>query len=136
MPKNGPLKRDMQCSVEGCKNYGGRGIKVCERWLGFSGFENFREDMGPRPNGYSIDRIDSNGDYCPENCRWATRHTQNTNRRGNRANPCIYPGKRKGTYKVVVWVPSLKRKVQKYGFETIAQAQEWLDEKRTEYKLC
>jgi len=68
----------------GYENYGGRGVKVCDRWLGRGGYAHFLEDMGrmPRPH-MTVERENVNGDYSPENCHWATKSEQSRNTRTN-----------------------------------------------------
>lgn len=82
--------------------YGGRGITVCDRW---DSFENFYADMGDRPENHSIERIDNNGPYSPENCKWATDIEQANNKRNNRL--LTYGGK---TQTVPQWARDLNIK--------------------------
>lgn len=79
------------------KYYGSRGITVCKEWAGENGFIYFVEDMGERPAGFSLDRIDVNGNYYKENCRWADKYTQ----AANRQKEYLFPG--------VTWMKSRKK---------------------------
>lgn len=89
-----------------CKNrwnykfYGAKGIKVCERWLlKGQGFLNFITDMGDRPDGYQIDRIDVNGDYSKENCRWVNKYVQMGNTTSNNIVPGVGWHKQRGKFR-------------------------------------
>ena len=69
------------------KYYGGRGVKVCNRWDiadgKFTGFKNFVKDMGSRPKGFTVERVNNNGNYTPSNCKWVNRKEQSRNMRNN-----------------------------------------------------
>lgn len=79
---HGMKNRCMNSNFRQYQDYGGRGIGICDRWLDpVNGFWNFVKDMGFRPDGCTLDRIDPDGDYCPENCKWSDRITQNNNTR-------------------------------------------------------
>jgi len=78
---SGMIDRTTKPEAGNYASYGGRGIKVCERWLGASGLRNFIDDVGERPPGTTLDRIDNDGDYEPGNVRWATPKQQARNRR-------------------------------------------------------
>lgn len=73
------IRRCYNPKREAYKGYGGRGITVCERWL--NSFENFCLDMGKRPDGTSLERVNNDGPYSPDNCKWATREEQQLNKR-------------------------------------------------------
>jgi hypothetical protein len=75
------IERCTKTNRRAYKYYGGRGITICDRWQGKGGFDNFIADMGPRPEGTTLDRIDNDGNYEPANCRWATKSVQERNKR-------------------------------------------------------
>lgn len=97
--------------------YGGRGIQVCDRWLQF---DNFLADMGERPEGMSLDRIDGSGNYSPDNCRWATPVEQQNNLRTNRR--FLFQGEVR-TLSEIMRMTGLKRDTLQYRL-----LQGWSDE--------
>lgn len=103
------IARCVSPTATGYHLYGGRGIKVCDRWLNDGGFANFIEDVGPRPSAkHTIDRIDVNGNYEPGNCRWVSYADQARNKRVNPSNISKVAGVTpyqfgKGRWKATIW---------------------------------
>lgn len=125
----GIIKRCYQPSQQTYKHYGARGITVCDRWRGQFGFRNFLKDMGERPSvAHSIDRIDNDKGYYPQNCRWATKSEQSRNRKvcGDYPNIML----RNGWYQVLVQSNG-KRIYSRYP--TLNQA---LEARDRAYKEC
>jgi len=107
-------------NVPNWKHYGGRGIKVCDRWLTF---EKFKEDMLPTwQSGLELDRIDVNGDYEPSNCRWST-ISQNLKNRRNRSE---FQSEKNG----VTWDKNSKRWGYKKYFSSKEEAEDFANQNR------
>lgn len=112
-------RRCLDKNFRAYSRYGGRGIKICDRWL--ESFSSFLEDMGNKPGPqYSLDRINTNGDYEATNCRWASYHQQNINRRNNSEHPGV---SRRGD----LWIASMmvdRKVILRRSFDTFEEALE------------
>ena len=99
----GMIKRCNSPNDKSFRDYGKRGISVAAEWQGLNGFSQFLIDMGERPEGYSIDRKDVNGNYSKGNCQWASRHQQQANKRNNNKTVGVHYDKLK-----TAWVARIR----------------------------
>jgi hypothetical protein len=105
-------------------DYGGRGITICEEWLDIQNFYDWALSNGYEENkGLSIDRIDNNGNYCPENCRWVTKNIQNRNQRIRKNNTSGYRGVsyHKGNNKYTAQITINNKKIHIGSFPTAVE---------------
>ncbi len=120
-----PVYKVYHAMLDRCKNpnnkyyayYGGRGIRVCKRWQGLYGFTHFMQDMGERPDGLTLERINNEKGYSPTNCMWATHSQQQYNQRIAVTNTSGYKGvslfKKTGKWQAYIY---LKRKRVHLGY--------------------
>jgi hypothetical protein len=131
-----PLYRTWSMMIDRCYNpncphyryYGGRGVRVCDRWL--TGFDHFLADMGEKPSqAHTLDRVAINGNYEPSNCRWADRSTQNVNQRMKKTNKSGATGVNwhKASNKWVAQVCRGRKKVHIGLFDTVEAAKQARD---------
>lgn len=122
------LRRCTDTKDKAYASYGGRGITICDRWIGWGGFENFYADMGECPDSLSLERMDVNGNYEPENCKWATTEEQANNKRNSRF--ITWKGQ---TRTITAWCSLLghngtwlAKRLKKYSFEKAMEPFEYL----------
>lgn len=131
------VNRCSNASDTNYKHYGARGIQVCDRWNMSKGgsFENFLEDMGEIPDGMTLDRIDVNGNYCKENCRWTSYIEQNYNQRIKKSNKTgitgVWYSERDGKY--IAYITKNKKRIFLGSFVDIEDARKVRMEAELEY---
>lgn len=104
---NGMKNRCLNKNDDNYKKYGAKGITICDRWLGINGYSNFLADMGERPKGYSLDRINNDlreNAYSKDNCRWATIHEQAANKINSGKCAGVSFDKRIKRWNASIWV--------------------------------